>query len=228
MSMPSDVFDQLFERGRQAVLSGQVLTDKPPMPGDGRWGLSIVLRPGEALATQLQEVTEQALLLTGEHHWATGSAGAAHLTVRSLEPHRGRVRPEDAQVQRYAAALRCAAEQVGPIDVEVTGLTLSPRSVMARVIATDSLLDILSSALEEALGPDGWYETQAGVERDAWYMNLVHFAGPVRRPEELVEWVDDCRSRHLGVASLREAHLVEWSFDGQRMKPNSLITAPLS
>ncbi len=47
--------------------------------------------------------------------------------------------------------------------------------------------------LAETLGPLGWYEAQLPA-RDIWYVNLVHFAGPIADPDGLLAWVAANRS----------------------------------
>jgi hypothetical protein len=73
-----------------------------------------------------------------------------------------------------------------------------------------------ASALDAELGEHGWFG--AGFDRRIWYANLVHFTGPIARPQELVDWVAGRRSRDLGVV---EGHpqLLDWTFEQGQMVP---------
>jgi hypothetical protein len=84
--------------------------------------------------------------------------------------------------------------------------------------------------LAQELGPAGWRE--AGFRRDIWYSTLVHFAGDIDRPEELVRWVEHRRDLDLGVTRTNMASLVRFRHDalGERalMRPELLGEAALS
>ena len=122
---PTVRFDELFDEAVPTVLAGGHGRDEPPVEG-GRWPVTVVLLPDDALATRLHEVTLEAARLAGPGHWHTGAAGVSHLTVRALEGYRASVTVEDPAVARYARAMRRAAARCGPVGVEVTGLTLTP------------------------------------------------------------------------------------------------------
>ena len=49
---------------------------------------------------------------------------------------------------RYAAALRAAAKSTGPVRFAITGLILTPVSVMARAIPADAAADDLAAWTE--------------------------------------------------------------------------------
>jgi hypothetical protein len=84
--MPHELLDKKSVEGIRAIRDGQIAAESLPGEG-GRWGLSVVFAPKGPLRDQLADVTTEAAKVTGEHHWRTGSEGAAHLTVRALEPH---------------------------------------------------------------------------------------------------------------------------------------------
>jgi hypothetical protein len=79
-------FDELFELGREAVLSGVQECDKQPGDG-GRWGIAVILKPDATLTTSLRS-------LAGgdagrrEHHWPTGSPGAVQFAGPIDDPQR--------------------------------------------------------------------------------------------------------------------------------------------
>jgi hypothetical protein len=85
-----DAFDRLFDRGRDAVLSGTHYRDSPPVEG-GRWGISVILLPDAECTQRLDAITAEARRVAGGGHWPTGSRPAVHVTVRALEPHRSAV-----------------------------------------------------------------------------------------------------------------------------------------
>ena len=220
--MYHDTFDRLFALGRDALLAGSHQCETPPIDGAARYGLSIVLRPDPAAATRLAEVGAEAATLAGGGHWPSGDTDLVHFTVRSLEGHREAVPADDPAAKRYEAALRQAARR--PIRLRLTGLTLTPVSVMACAWPCDDAADQFATTLEAALGEDCTFENG----RDVWYANVLHFAGPIADPAGLVEWVTRRRTLDLGETTIDTAELCQWVPDPRRPAPRTLATAPLN
>lgn len=151
----------------------------------------------------------QAEAYAGPGHFRTGTADAVHFTVRALELYRETV--DDQAVRRYAEALGRAARGVGPIALDLVGLTLAPGSVMVCAQPVDDHADRLAQRLREELGDDAWRE--AGCERDIWYASILHFAADIAAPSELVEWVAQRRDLDLGRTVTNTAELVRFRYE---------------
>ncbi|MBU2666280.1 hypothetical protein KOI35_22515 [Actinoplanes bogorensis] len=215
--MHRDRFDQLFDNGRTAVLSGQHQRDIPPYDGSERWGISVIFRPDDDAVARLDAVTRQAMAVAGPGHWPTGNERALHITVRALESHRTGVAPDDPAVARYGRALRRAAREARPARFGITGLTLTPGGVMACLRPDDDAADSFAARIADELGADAAYE--AGFHRDIWYSTLVHFAGPLADPPALVDFVAAARSHHLGPVRSDAAEVIHWRYDGRQTVP---------
>lgn len=223
--MVSTRFAELFDQGRDAFLSGDVPRQEPPLEGGERWGLTVVLRPESSVARRMERVTAEAISVAGDSNWPTGAEVSSHFTVRTLERYRPIVPKDDERVLRYQAALRQACTRVGTIRLELTGLTLTPTSVMLCASPSDEAIERFAGYLAEELASDGWFE--AGFTRDIWYSNLVHFTGLPENSQALVEWVAARRSLDLGVSVHTFADLVSWTFNGRHMEPATLGRAKL-
>ncbi|MEV8445059.1 hypothetical protein [Streptomyces parvus] len=173
----------------------------------------------------MDRVTSEALAVAGGSHWPTGAVASSHFTVRTLERYRPAVAEDDEQVLRYQTALRRSSARVGTIRLELTGLTLTPASVMLCASPSDDAIERFAEYLAEELAGDGWFE--AGFIRDIWYANLVHFTGPPDIPQTLVEWVAARRSLDLGASMHTCADLISWTFNGRHMVPATLGSAKL-
>lgn len=213
-------FDELFAQGRRAVLAGEVPRQNPPEDGGSRWGVTVVLRPDESAARRMEHVTEAAMAVAGDTHWPTGAAVSSHFTIRTLENFRAHIPEGDAPVARYRAALSEASQQVGAIRLTLTGLTLTPGSVMLCASPVSAAIERFACALATALGDDAWFE--ATLRRDIWYSNLVHFTEPPRAPQALVEWVAARRRLDMGFSLHTHAELVAWEFNGRHVVPRTL------
>jgi hypothetical protein len=213
-------FDQLFAIAAPQISAGTHHREEIPRDG-GRWPVSVILRPSpeSGLAHALDALTAEAAELAGPGHWQTGQLGSAHLTVRALEPRRELIPPDDPAVTRYRSALhRAASFPIGrrasgpvgrhtswPIGFRVTGLTLTPGTVMACAEPLDAAADTFSDHLTTELGPDAWFERE---RRDIWYLNLLHFTDAIAYPEDLITWVKSHRSTPIGTTAIAEPELV--------------------
>jgi hypothetical protein len=187
-----------------------------------------VLLPTGDLAALLDSLAHEVAAVAGAGHWPSGAAGAAHVTIRALEPYRPDPLDDDA-AERYIAAFGRAAAAVGPITISFRGLALSVGSVMAWAESAGGAGDHLRRRFGVELGDDGWLE--AGVfpnGRDAmWYSSILHFAGPVRDPQELVAWVEARHHFAIGAETFTSAALCRWTFNGSAMHPAVVATAAL-
>lgn len=212
-----ETFDRLFAEGRAAVSAGAHRVQEPPIDGGFRWGLSALLRPDASSAEVLSKIAGEASDVAGGGHWVTGSTASSHLTLRALEPFRKDLSEDDPAVNRYVAALAAGVAGVGPLTFTVTGVTLTPHSVMACASPLDDGADRLAAAFAAALGSDGSYEGE--FNRDYWYMNLVHFGGAISEPARLIEWVAARRSQEIARVVVDEVQLACWRFTGAGMLP---------
>lgn len=99
----------------------------------------------------------------------------------------------------------------------MTGITLTPISVMACAAPAGAAPDNLAQDLTAALSAEGY--GHAGRAPDVWYVNLVYFTGPVRDPHGLVEWVAARRVAKVTDLLVQDIHLVRWRHIGDGMIP---------
>ena len=218
-------FDRLFAEAAPLIQQGRHQRDAPPVAG-GRWPVSAVLRPDHASAMRLEQAMAEVELLAGPGHFRTGIAGSVHFTVRILEGYREAVGEDDQAVQRYAGAMCRAAGEVGAIELDLVGLTLTPGSVMACAYPVDDKADRFMDLLKNELGDDAWRE--AGFRRDIWYANILHFVAHIAQPAELIEWVGQRRELDLGRTVIDTAELVRFRYEddaqGRLMRPEVLAS----
>jgi hypothetical protein len=218
-------FDRLFETGSAALRAGHAELSTPPLDGTPRWGVSVILRPDRDARDRLDRLTGEVRDVAGRSHWGTGNAIAEHLTVRALEPHRDPIGVDDAAVARYAAALRRTAARCGPARLALTGITLSPSTVMCCASPIGSDADAVAAVLAEELGADDEYERS--FNRDIWYVTLLHFADPVTVVEPLIDWITQRRRLDLGTIRADRLELIRWAYDGVQAVPVPLAIESL-
>jgi hypothetical protein len=216
-------FGRLFAEGRAALLGGTHQVQSAPADGDPRWGISAILRPDPDAAETIERVALAAAAMVGPDHWLPGTAARSHLTVRAgLEPHRAVIPGGDPLVASYTAALAKAASSLRPIRFTISGLTLTPVSVMACAVPVDPAADALAEAFADLLASAG----MPGIGRpaDIWYVNLVYFTGPVRDAAALVDWVAARRTAVLMDLRVTEIQLTRWRYAGDGMVPVPILS----
>ncbi|MDF8264107.1 hypothetical protein P4R38_07635 [Luteipulveratus sp. YIM 133296] len=195
MTTVPTAFDRLFASAAARVTTGDHSREVVPEEG-GRWPISLLLYPPAALAEALAPLTCEALRLAGPGQVVSGHPEAAHITVRALEPRREAARKDEPFVQRCTAALDRTTAALPAPRFTLTGVTLTPGTVMAQLETTDGWE--VMHRLDAELGADGWYEREwaeelgrpaGAVARDIHYVNLVHFADDLADPTGLVQWV---------------------------------------
>lgn len=224
--MSAATFERLSAEGREAILAGAHQIETPPVDGGHRWGLSAIFRPDDRAAAVLGGLTQSVRTFAGADHWSTAAPGSAHMTIRGLEPHRVPIPVDDPAVGRYASALERATRKQRAFRFDLGGLLVTPISVMLRATPCSDAPAGVWLAFDRELADDGWFESN--YRRDIWYFNLIHFAGPIARPAELIEWVEARSGDDVGEIVVDRANLVRWEFDGRRMVPFVLAEAPLT
>lgn len=216
-------FDRLFAEGRHALRTGTYQVHCAPADGDSRWAVGAALRPDPQAARAIEQAARAAAAVVGANHWLAGAARSSHLTLRrNLEPCRRQVPLADPLAVRYAAALHSAAKATGPVRFTLTGLILTPISVMATAVPADGAADDLAVAFDIALRAEGCHDS--GAVPDLWYVNLAYFTGPVRDAEELIAWVEARRATHVVDVLVTDLQIVRWQHTRTGMVPIALAS----
>jgi len=216
-------FEALHAEGRQAVRTGTYRVECIPADGGSRWAVGAVLRPDSRAVRRIEQVARAAAVVVGANHWLAGAARSSHLSLRRhLEPIRRQVSAADPFALRYAAALRSAAQATGPVRFTLTGLILTPVSVMAAAVPADTAADDLAAAFDTALHAEGCRDT--GTVPGLWYVNLAYFTGPVRDADKLIGWVEARRAMHIADAQVTGLQIVHWQYTATGMVPHALAS----
>jgi hypothetical protein len=219
-------FDRLHAEGRRAVLTGAHRVECVPADGNPRWAVGAVLRPDPQAAQAIEQAAREAAGVVGANHWLAGAARSSHLSLRRhLEPRRRPILAGDPLVARYGAALGAAARFTGSVRFTVTGLILTPVSVMARAVPADAAADDLATAFSAALHAEGCHD--AGAAPDLWYVNLVYFTGPVRAADELVGWIESRQDVKVATLRVTEMQIVRWEYTAAGMIPITMASATI-
>lgn len=216
-------YDALWSGARSAYGTGELSIDRPPVDGDARWGLSLVVLPGAELRARLVEATD-ALADRMAGPQTVVAPSDLHMTVTSLEPYRDEVDPVLVEAYRVAAG---EALRGGMPQVSFRGLGGSAAGVFAQGFADDRLLAVRRRMREVGAALHGGEPPAPAFVRDTAHVSLsVHRAAA---PEpKVAAYVDSSRDVPLG--DLRGAclALVRYREVGGAMRLEPIASADLS
>jgi hypothetical protein len=208
------------------VLTGTHQVERAPASGGPRWAAGAILRPDPRAAQAIEQVARAAAAVVGADHWLAGAARSSHLSLRRhLEQRRRPISAGDRLVVGYAAALHAAAKSAGPVRFAITGLILTPVSVMARALPADAAADDLAARFDAALHAEGCGAT--GATPVLWYVNLVYFTGPVRAADDLASWTEARQHMEVTDVHVTEMQIARWQYTTAGMLPVALASATL-
>lgn len=193
------------ERGRASLLSGRQTCERP-LGLTGRWGVSAVFRPDNAIVDRLGELAAEIGAELDAVHWIHGPE-SWHATLRALESYRPEIPPGDVALRAYCKALDKATVGVPPLKVEVRGLSPHEGGLLLFVRPLDRTLTTLQAAFSDTLSAEnvGWFEART---RDIWNIGLVHFTVPLADPRRFVAWCDERRDLRLATTTFDAVEIV--------------------
>lgn len=198
-------YDALWAGARERLLDGALQTDRDPVDGDPRWGLSLVVLPDAATGEVLHRTAlEVARASRGAHQHTARSD--LHATVTSLEPYATRI--ERSVLDHHRAAVE-ASPFTSDVRIRLRGLGGSAAGVFVQGFDDGTLLPLRRHMRAAAARlHDGAAPPMAFV-RDTAHVSLsVHRQA---RPEPaVVELVDRSRNLDLGVLAPGRLALVAY------------------
>lgn len=201
--------EQFYRAGRADLLAGKVDADEPPVDGGPRWGVSAILRPRGDVVERLRSVAASIAHMIGPGHWVHGKE-SLHTTLRSFEPYSTRDMDDDLRVGAYADAVAEACDGFAPVSLTLQGVAPHSGGIMMVGKEEPQGLPLLQQRLAAALQARDVVDDEADFTRDLWYVQLVHFAGPVHDPTALVKWGDERREEVFGTCIYNEVEIVRW------------------
>ena len=206
------IYDDLWRGGRTALANGILDVDPLPVDGGPRWGISAVLRPA-AWSDALVRCADDVARLAGSRTVVYGPS-ALHITVQQFEGHRTHVPVGDRSVRERSAVLAAVTRDLGPLEVELRGLTGSAGGVQLQGWPRFDLQALrlrLHRALEAAGAPVSGPETSPTSLRTSAHATLAIFDRSVDRPEELRACIEAHRETDFGTIAFDALWLVGYA-----------------
>ncbi|WP_327088439.1 hypothetical protein OIE66_39995 [Nonomuraea sp. NBC_01738] len=219
-------YADFVQQERATLLAGGATHDTPLGEGSPRWGMSTIMRPDAGALTRLADLGRSAERATGPGHWVHGK-DELHFTLRSLESYRHRIPADDPARRTAGAALREAADGVGPVRFDLRGPIPHRGGIMVLAYPEDDTIWTLQRRYAEALNNRSAGDFESW-QRDRWYVSLVHFARPLASPEAVLTWADEHAEIAVGSTEVTAVEIIQALQEGPRVRLKTLESAPLS
>ena len=219
-------YDAMWDRAWPDVSRGDVECDRHLAGGlDPRRGLTLIARPGAALAARFEAV-QDALLAADPQQYRQPRADL-HMTVLSLFTVTADHAPHLARRADYAAAARAATDGLPPFDIDFEGITISRGAVLAKGFTRDGTLEALRARLRAALrerGLDGSLDQRYRLVTA--HSTVLRFIAPPADPARLAAALAGRRDTPLGTMRVDSLQLVvnDWYMSSAAVEPVATFT----
>jgi 2'-5' RNA ligase len=216
----------MWDRAWPDVSRGDVDCDRHLAGGlDPRRGLTLIARPGAALAARFEAV--QDALLAADPHQYRQPRSDLHMTVLSLFTVTADYAPHLARRADYAAAARAALDDLPAFDIDFEGITISRGAVLAKGFPRDGTLERLRARLRDALrarGLDGTLDQRYRLVTA--HSTVLRFTAPPADPARLAAVLRETRDVPLGTMRVDSLQLVinDWYMSSAAVEPVAAFT----
>jgi 2'-5' RNA ligase len=218
----------MWESAHGAIAAGDIDIDVRLAAGpDPRRGLTLVARPGAALAARFDALLDR--LIHAEPGQYRHPAADMHLTILSLFTVTEDPAAELARLDAYRAAVHAALEGMQAFEIDFEGITLSRGAVMARGYPRGPALQDLRERLRGELRARGLDASLDGRYRLVTaHATLLRFAAPLRQPARFAALLDALRDAPLGSMRVDALELVinDWYMTSTQLERVELLRLP--
>ncbi len=214
-------YDAMWDRAWPDVSRGDVECDRHLAGGrDPRRGLTLIARPGPALAARFEAV--QDALIAADPHQYRQPLSDLQMTVLSLFTVTDDYAPHLARRADYAAAARAALADLPAFDIDFEGITISRGAVLAKGFPRDGTLERLRARLRDALrarGLDGTLDQRYRLVTA--HSTVLRFVAPPVEPARLAAVLAEMRDVPLGTMRVDSLQLVinDWYMSSAAVEP---------
>jgi 2'-5' RNA ligase len=214
-------YDAMWDRAWPDVVRGDVDCDRHLAGGlDPRRGLTLIARPGPALAARFEAVQDR--LTDADPRLYRQPRADLHMTVLSLFTVTEDYAPHLARRADYAAAVRDAVAGLSAFGVDFGGITISRGAVVAKGFPSDGTLEQLRDRLRGALrarGLDGSVDQRYRLVTA--HSTLLRFVAPPADPARLAAALAAMRDEALGSMQVDRLQLVvnDWYMSSAAVEP---------
>lgn len=201
-------YTQMWDNGLAHLSSGQIETDTLiDQPNEDRRGITLIARLDQPVGEKINSFLEEVKLIEPNQYCYPQSD--LHLTVLSIISCFSGFSLDQIQVSDYTEQIRRALLAMSDFEIEFTGLTASPSSILIRGFPSDNSLQRIREALRNA-----FRDTDLMQSMDQRYAiktahcTVVRFKNKITNSPRFVDFLNKNMARPFGNCSVRTLDLV--------------------
>jgi 2'-5' RNA ligase len=213
-------YDDLWSKSIQAYEQGRFHLDYwLDRKDDDRFGITLLLRPGESVKKNIQKILTQ--LQSIEPHQYYYPASDIHLTGMSIISCYSGFQLEQIRIDDYRSLLTECIKDISPFSIHFKGVTASDSCIMIQGFPQDDQLDQLrdlirqkfrKAKLENSL--DKRYTLKTA------HLTVLRYRTPLQHPKEWIQQIAAFRDSDFGLGPINQMELVfnDWYQRTEKVK----------
>lgn len=225
---PQDTYDQLWKENFPLIQSNQIQVDPQldDLAHDSRVGVTLLCRPDNHTASQIQHFLEEsAHIEPDQHHYSKESF---HTTVLSIITTGTDFNPEALNLQHYVSLIKEAIQEVPYFSIEYKGVTTSSGAVMIQGFPTNQTLESIRKNLRVVFKKSALLSTiDTRYVLHTAHITCIRFKSPLENSKQYATFLNQNRETFFEKSRITELELVlnDWFMTPQ--KTTILDTFPL-
>jgi 2'-5' RNA ligase len=201
-------YNELYEKSSEAILNGEYTLDSQINDEtDSRFGITLLIRPNEAIKTNIQLFLEELKTIDPSQYYYPDSD--IHITVMSIISCYEGFSLDKIRVPDYVEIIRKSLLDLNEIKIEFRGVTASTSAIMIQGFPTDESLNTLRDKLRENFKKSNLEQSiDSRYAISTAHLTVVRFQEKLQNPKQLIVITDKFRDFDFGTFTVDKIELV--------------------
>lgn len=176
-------------------------------PTDNRFGITLILRPSEAIKNKIQSFLEVLKKDNPAQYYYCNSD--IHITLLSIISCYAGFTLNKIDLAKYSVVIQNCLQKIPEIEIEFKGVTASSEAIMIQGFPKSEALNNLRKALRSAFKNSGLQQTidQRYIIATA-HTTVVRYQSPIAKRMELIASLQKYRNHSFGIFKTNQIELV--------------------
>lgn len=213
-------YEKLWKDSITLVSAGSVQIDpKIFSPEDKRSGITLLSRPSGKTLDLIEQFCSELRLIDPKQYYYPRSD--IHLTISSIISCYDGFALRKIDVTKYIKIIEKVCRDIPKIEIEYSGITLSPSAILLRGFPAENSLERLRKQLREAfLESELEHSIDLRYKLVTAHITTVRFANPLLDPEAYLQTLHNFKEFDFGRSSIENLELVynDWYQKASKVK----------
>lgn len=201
-------YDLLYKESSEAILAENYLLDSHINDtSDSRFGITLVIRPSEAIKAQISQFLEKLKAIDREQYYYPESD--IHITVLSIISCYEGFTLDKINIEDYVQIIHKSLNDLSDIKIKFRGVTASSSAIMIQGFPTDESLNNLREKLRENFKNSNLQQSiDSRYSIATAHTTVIRFQKKLQNPKKLIEVVTKFRDYEFGEFKAEKLELV--------------------